>query len=609
MDFKEKNFKLLKEFRPEFYDKVVEGIEASKYSEEGIEYLEARDGSRILSLVRNGKTVRLNSMYRPIQEAKKWTEQYEFQNLHISVLMFGIGNGTFIREMLKKLDKESIVILYEPDFSVFVYQLYHQDFSDIIKDERIFLFVKEVDEEALYDFISRKSHWSILPSRIVCHHPGYDTMFAEECLEFKRSIKYINEVEVVNRNTLAALSHALILNTLKSLHFIRESNYIGEFIDVVPEDIPAIIVSAGPSLDKNIEQLRKAVGHALIVATDTSVKYLLQHDVPFDVMVTVDPRKGVGHIRDPKCAGVPIFAAFESRNEIMEFHTGRKIWVRSSSYIENLYARCGRVFPPYHPGGSVATAAFQICRVLGVRQIVLIGQDLAYSGTTTHAGGVKTNIHAEKNSVQYVKGIDGKPVLSRGDWVIYKKWFEDEIKQDDTLDVIDATEGGALIEGAQIMALSDVIEEHCKNTFVFQEIVDAKKPTFTEEEYQKVKAECETLHSQFMELGNKAREGIKVTGELLKMLHRKEINPKKENKKVAALRKINSFIEEQPANELLEVFTSDKTAKEIQKVNKMSDDDEKNMIDTLEISKVVYREMLNGIDVLDPVLEESLKKM
>ena len=41
----------------------------------------------------------------------------------------------------------------------------------------------------------------------------------------------------------------------------------------------------------------------------------------------------------------------------------------------------------------------------------------------------------------------------------------------------------------------------------------------------------------------------------------------------------------------------------------MSDDDEKNMIDTLEISKVVYREMLNGIDVLDPVLEESLKKM
>ena len=78
---------------------------------------------------------------------------------------------------------------------------------------------------------------------------------------------------------------------------------------------------------------------------------------------------------------------------------------------------------------------------------------------------------------------------------------------------------------------------------------------------------------------------------------------------MAALRKINSFIEEQPANELLEVFTSDKTAKEIQKVNKMSDDDEKNMIDTLEISKVVYREMLNGIDVLDPVLEESLKKM
>ena len=609
MDYTKMNFEMMKKNRPAFYDSVKKAYDNKEFSEEGIEEIVARDGNKALVIERDGKKVRLNSMFRPLQEAEKWADQYSYQNLHVPVFLFGMGNGIFLRELLKRLGNDAAVFVMEPDISIFFYQVFHQDLSDIIRDDRVFLFVKSIDDDAIEETLDANLHWSMLKSQIVCEHPGYDKLYAEDYNEYRRKIKRADMIEIVNRNTISYMSRNLVHNILNNLHFVKESNYAGEIMNILPEDVPAIIVSAGPSLDKNICDLKKAVGKAFIIATDTSVKYLLKNDVPFDVMVTLDAQKSPKHISDPKCKDIPMFCTLEARNQIMEFHTGKKVWFRSGIYLESIYKKMGRIFPKYNTGGSVATASYMISVAMGAKRIILVGQDLAYSGGVTHAGGVERHIVGEDEGIQMVEGIDGKPVRSRGDWIMYRDWFEEAAGIEEAPDVIDATEGGVLIKGTKIMKLSEAICEYCTTKYDFQDVLDKLPYTFNEEEYEEVKKECNKLSYEFVKIRSKAQEGLKLANDLKKMGSFGEDNVVRLNKKVSKLRKINSFIDKQSANELLEIYSSAETTDELNRINIMSDDEDTNLINTLETSCVVYKSLIKGIDELKPILEESLSKM
>ena len=85
------------------YDKLEEILDAGEYSYNNIEETDARDGNKALIIEKDNNKYRLNSIYKPLIEAKKWTEQYEFHNLCTSVMMFGMGNCIFVKEMLKPL--------------------------------------------------------------------------------------------------------------------------------------------------------------------------------------------------------------------------------------------------------------------------------------------------------------------------------------------------------------------------------------------------------------------------------------------------------------------------------------------------------------------------
>ena len=60
---------------------------------------------------------------------------------------------------------------------------------------------------------------------------------------------------------------------------------------------------------------------------------------------------------------------------------------------------------------------------------------------------------------------------------------------------------------------------------------------------------------------------------------------------------------------LIEIYISERTMEEMQKINCIGEDEDQNIVDTLKISTVVYKEMLKAIDELQPLLKESLAKL
>ena len=93
MDCLERNMYLIKMFRPGLYGELDSILASGTYSYDNIKELDTRDGNKALVIEKDNNEYRLNSLYKPLKEAEKWADQYEFQNLNISVIMFGTGNG------------------------------------------------------------------------------------------------------------------------------------------------------------------------------------------------------------------------------------------------------------------------------------------------------------------------------------------------------------------------------------------------------------------------------------------------------------------------------------------------------------------------------------
>ena len=376
------------------------------------------------------------------------------------VIMFGCGDGQLLKELLGILDDRSIVIVCEPVAEVF------DNVAKSFRDERLILLNLAKDPAGLYEALIRFVDYYSLPRMDVCAHPGYDRAFPAEYASFLKQINDNRERLLVNLNTMTRFRNEGTIHILENIEAISKAYFVGDLKKTAISGTTAIIVSAGPSLDKNIENLRAAKGRALIIAVDTALKYMLARDIIPDLFVTIDPDKPMENFADERVRDIPVIFDEQTPSALLREHRAAKILYNCRDYPKKLFEACGiSVDANIASGGSVATAAFAICCDLGIKDIILIGQDLAYTGESTHAGGVvSAGVNGDTGTVM-IEGIDGTKVRTRSDWLGYLRWFEHTIEltrqEKPEMRVIDATEGGALIRGTEVMTLKEAIAQTC----------------------------------------------------------------------------------------------------------------------------------------------------
>ncbi len=502
-----------------------------------------------------GKTVRLNSVVSPENEAEVWNEELDIRRIKSVVSLFGIGTGLFAEKILERITVDSKLIIYEPDRKIIDYCIEsgkssgensgdtdNQDndiekkiarrIEKILADKRVNLCIESEDKLKFKEELISKVDYYILEGLVIAKHNNYDKIYPES---FKSYIGYLNENReriLVNKNTLARFKENAMENVFKNLWICRKMNLISELgeekgdLRILPKDIPVILVSAGPSLDKNVETLRKAKGHALIVAVDTAIKYLMKKDIMPDLTVTVEPIKPAEHYADERVRDIPAVFDIESNPEIVGKHRGRILLYNCRDYIKNLLESVGKKVPgDIASGGSVATAAFAIMYQLEQRKIIMVGQDLAYSGEATHAGGVESKGINNEIGYEMVEDIYGGMVRTRSDWIGYLKWFENaitvlkDLKKD--IRVIDATEGGAKIHGSEIMTLEEALDS-CRDEagnlpeYDFEKELSKLPPFLNDNEVDRFLQKHREAVDGLEEVKRKASEACAECGEFLK---------------------------------------------------------------------------------------------
>ena len=85
--------------------------------------------------------------------------------------------------------------------------------------------------------------------------------------------------------------------------------------------------------------------------------------------------------------------------------------------------------------------------------------DLAYPNSLVHAEGTSRRKLTNDDGFKEITDIHGNRIKTSKHLDMYRRWFEKRISETTELvEFIDATEGGAYINGTKIMKLKDILE-------------------------------------------------------------------------------------------------------------------------------------------------------
>ncbi|NLT96394.1 MAG: motility associated factor glycosyltransferase family protein [Clostridia bacterium] len=459
----------------------------------------------------NGKKVYLHSIYNIQREWQIIEKDLDVEKKDAVYIVYGLGLGYHIKELKKKISNRSFIFVIEKNKDIISTYINTQDFSEIALGNIFFFFGNE--EEILTRINQKLFNFSIMPllgnlTNVII--PSYRNIYGQWINEMQKKI-----FDVI-RHTFFMLGNDMedtiigIRNNLENIKVLLESPSIEGLKDAYLNS-PVIIVSAGPSLDKNVHQLKNAQGKALIIATDAVLSTLKKHNIVPDGVVSIErilltyEKFYKDKIFDPKTVfiGPPvvrpeIFDTMKNNKKLVCLKMGEKI----NEWINNDIVGDNRLL---FMGTSCAHIAFSFAKHIGANPIIFIGQDLAYTKEgVTHSNDVeikdKVDINSHNSDITYVKGIDGDLLPTNHAFKNFLTWFELEISKDNSgREYIDATEGGAYISGTKIMTLKNAIEEYCTKAVVplCEKVVPSE---LNQEKYAKAIKEIEKLIETFQKI-------------------------------------------------------------------------------------------------------------
>lgn len=523
-------------------------------------------GEKIVGINLNGKDWYFNSRYSAEKAAKVWTEGNEVQNYEAVIVVFGFSNGMYLKKLIEKYP-DNIIIAYEPSMALMQLVLKEIDLADCLLHEKLFLAVGESGKRLFTEYVQtliKYTKYKLVDWFVI---PNYRKLFELDYLKVQHIYMIWMRQITLDRNTFILLQDEFADNYLANMYEFFNNYTIDGLYDcfkkIDKEKRPAIVVSAGPSLDKNINELKKAKDKAFIIVVDTALKAVLRAGIVPDLTITIDPHKPLILFEDERIRKLPMIFCIMSNKQVMDSQKGKKIFFGDSeSYIQAIFNKYDKKLSALETGGSVACNAFSTAVFLGFKNIILVGQDLAYPNGKEHTKDAYDN-EAEnklKDGKRYfeVEDIYGGKVLTEENMDAYRLWFETQIVRYPHLHVIDATEGGAKIRGTEVLTLNETIERECKNLrkIDFAKVIDGITKTYSGEELDEITKQLYNIPEELKKLKRKIKSGIKQYEELERQgrLNESERDETQIRRIAKKIEKINQWIDEKPEIYLIHMY-------------------------------------------------------
>ena len=439
----------------------------------------------------------------PLKDIEEQLDSFEKEySRYGSLFIYGLGNGVLLKGILGNL-AHSTTVVFEPEIEIIYIVLHLIDFSKELFSSRLVIASSELFTPTHYYAISQMkdvlNHARVYNLYINCSF--YDTYHAD--------------MSKINENITSVFMHRLKEIGNDSTDALIGINHTTAHIPDMIESIPlkniikerakktktAIIVSTGPSLNKQLELLKQVQNHATIIIADSSYPILKAHGIKPDYVTSIERVECTSEFFNSEPSEFDKDIIFLTAT-LTHPTTVKYLKGRNSAYIlRTLPYELGfgdDDFGYIAPGQSAAHLSFDIAVALEHERIIFIGQDLAYGeGRSSHAKGhVLPGDYDKNQESKYTIAYGGEGMAETMEvWNLFREFFEHIIaitqSKNQNLLIYNCTEGGARIAGTIEKPFKAVLEE------VFDEIKPSMPlPTKLNEAQQKAKLKRYKKHIQ-----------------------------------------------------------------------------------------------------------------
>ncbi len=419
-----------------------------------ITVIEAKSGP-VPEIVAAGKAIALHSRIDPKKEATRFASEIDTHEFDLFIVS-GFGFAYHIEDLLQRVGGDAVVLVIEQSPLIIKKACAHRDLTPLFGNPRCILLLSPSED----DIARALQGKSTRRTAFLLHRGSHqaDSMFYSNVLRIARSYLSTKDVNIA---TLAKFEKTWIQNIARNAGYLADLPRAKFFYDAF-KGVPAIVAAAGPSLSESIDFIRKSGSRSIIVAVDTSYRILRKHGIEPHFCITVDPQSvNARYFEGDTMSKTILVADPSSHPSVFRLFKGRVVRTGTAfpmmKWIDEI---CGEGGEIAH-GGSVSTNAYDFAKRLGASPIVLVGQDLAFTGGYAHARGSylddQVHLRTERffpaemyNRRQltalpkiFIDGIRGGRVHTNQKMMIFLSWFE---RRNDP-ELINATVNGARMKG------------------------------------------------------------------------------------------------------------------------------------------------------------------
>ena len=423
-----------------------------------------------VTMEHQGERILYYDPHDPIGYCQSYIDALDLKYSPALVFMgFGLGYqvATLLNNQSEKLKIQDVIII-EKDLLLFKTALRYLDFSQVIRHPSIAFFVGQTTNELCLSLHKHfreatnvSSNFKSLKIVIMPAVHRVDDCYYQGAIQSLRSAIQFLLQGIGNDpfDSLLGLEH-MLANLMPAL---KDPGVIS-FKDLF-KDRPAIVIAAGPSLNKNIGLLKEASSKALLISVDAALKPLLNAGICPHVVMTTERTKGIVDFYANLAGLDEIFLIYFTvlHPDVYKVYRGPKIIASRYQEFSNwLSLDPGSI----SSGPVVGNYAFVVAQTLGCNPIIMVGQDLSFKsrGATHVSGFVFGTQDVYRDDMFEVEGNYGDTLMTNRTFAEAKASLEMQIEKFAGL-CINATEGGAKINGTLFLDLRTSLNKYCPVAF------------------------------------------------------------------------------------------------------------------------------------------------
>lgn len=400
-------------------------------------------------------------------DSQKSLEKFHPLREHLFLYFFGIGNGYLCKELLKN-SKHHLTII-EPSLELLFVAFHLEDFSAEILAERMnFFLLEDLPFSDLVGYLNQKTKIYYAKSyELYIASVYYENHFADEYIQANKLM--VDAIEFIILYAGNSVEDALIglYNHIYNIPYMVSGSQFKTFIKEKNTNV-AIMVSTGPSLTKQLPQLKKIQRNATIICADSALRILYDHGITPDICVSLERIEYVAELfkdlpTEYKQKVIFVRASLQHKCVFETIEGCQDILVMRPYPYNDLFGL--DQFGVLCAGTSVANMAHELCAYMDFETCIIIGQDLAYGKDgMTHSKG---HILGEKDEsiiddFVEVEAYGGKGLVKTNSiWALFRNGLIQSVDvTKNKMATVNSTEGGASIPQTIELPFKDAISQY-----------------------------------------------------------------------------------------------------------------------------------------------------